>query len=71
MYVKVAEGKVRYSTELDDLVTADYDALGNVIGLEILDDKASESDIQRFIELAKRSTGGKREGFEEAKIPEA
>jgi uncharacterized protein YuzE len=69
IYAQVSKGSVNYSVEIQEMVVADYDVTGNLVGVEILDSKIPVADIQKFLDLAKRSTRGRREGYDKVEIP--
>ncbi|MFC0131726.1 hypothetical protein CR105_12840 [Massilia eurypsychrophila] len=56
-YREISRGKVATSNQLDDNVIADYDAMGNVVGLEFLD-PAAAADWEKFLALANQKTPG-------------
>ncbi len=56
-YFALTRAPVSYSQQIDENVIADYDALGNVVGLEFLDPKAA-AEREKFLALANRKTMG-------------
>lgn len=56
-YFALTGAPVSYSQQIDPDVIADYDASGNVVGLEFLDPRAVEQR-ERFLALANRKTMG-------------
>lgn len=56
-YFRLKSGPVHSSHQIDENVIADYDASGNVVGLEFLDPKAAEKR-EEFLALANRKTPG-------------
>jgi uncharacterized protein YuzE len=61
-YLQVTNNKVAYSIDLDDMVVADYDEMGNVVGVEFLDSKLGKGEVERYLNLAKTSTKGVAKG---------
>jgi uncharacterized protein YuzE len=59
-YRSISGGKVASSNQIDDNVVADYDAGGNVVGLEFLDTDVAK-EWEKFLAIAnqKRPTSGK------------
>ena len=58
-YYQLTENPVMYTIDLDDLAIADYDEQGKVVGVEFLDAKKGERELEKYLELARRTTGGK------------
>ncbi len=51
-YYKLSDRPVAYSIEVAPLVVADYDASGNVAGIELLTAATDKYDIHNLIALA-------------------
>ncbi len=45
-------GKVAHSVEIEDLVIADYDKSGGVLGIEFVDARTHLGDIEKYVKLA-------------------
>jgi uncharacterized protein YuzE len=56
-YLEISCGRVASSNQIDDNVIADYDAMGNVVGLEFLDPSAAK-EWEKFLALANQKTPG-------------
>lgn len=56
-YFAVGRGKVAYSQQIDELVIADYDSTGAVIGLEFLAEEVAK-DRDKYLALANQKTLG-------------
>jgi uncharacterized protein YuzE len=56
--VASAEGRVAYSVEIDDMVIADYDERGAVLGIEFVDAKKHLRDIEKYVKLATQKSKG-------------
>ena len=56
-YFALTRAPVGYSQQIDDDVIADYDASGNVVGLEFLTPEAAQQR-EKFLALANRKTMG-------------
>ncbi len=52
------EGKVAYSVEIDDMVIADYDEQGTVLGIEFLEASKHLGDVEKCIRLAAQKSKG-------------
>jgi len=52
------EGEVAYSVEIDDMVIADYDEQGTVLGIEFLEASKHLGDVEKYVELAKQKSKG-------------
>jgi len=50
------EGKVAYSVEIDDMVIADYDEQGTVLGIEFLEASKHSGDVEKYVKLAKQKS---------------
>ncbi|HZW34554.1 MAG TPA: DUF2283 domain-containing protein [Isosphaeraceae bacterium] len=61
-YLQVTNNPVAYSIDLDDMVVADYDEMGNVVGVEFLDSKLGKGEVERYLNLAKTRTKGIAKG---------
>ena len=59
---RVTDNQVAYSTDLDDMVVADYNEMGNVVGVEFLDSTFGRAEVERDLNLAKTSTKGVAKG---------
>ena len=59
-YHRVVSGdeKVAYSVEIDDMVIADYDEQGSVLGIEFLEASKHLADVEKYIQLAKQKSKG-------------
>ncbi len=70
-YHRVASGeaKVAYSVEIDDMVIADYDEHGTVLGIEFVDAKQHLGDVEKYVKLAAEKSKGRYPLAE--KIPRA
>jgi hypothetical protein len=55
-YYKVSDGKVAYSVELSDVVTADYDAAGEVRSIEFIGKRTAPLDS--YLETARKASRG-------------
>jgi uncharacterized protein YuzE len=55
------KGKVAYSIEIDDMVIADYDELGAVLGIEFVDAKKHLGDVEKYVKLATQRSRGPQE----------
>ncbi len=64
-YFALTKAAVSYSQQIDDNVIADYDAGGNVVGLEFLNPEAA-AQREKFLALANQKTQG---GVKVAKPP--
>ena len=62
--VSAGTGKVAYSIEIDDMVIADYDERGAVLGIEFVEAKKHIGDAEKYVELANQKSKGPH------KIPE-
>ncbi|MEM3389382.1 MAG: DUF2283 domain-containing protein [Thermoproteota archaeon] len=49
LYVKIREGKAAESDEVEDGVILDYDADGNLIGIEILEFSKRKIDLNELV----------------------
>jgi uncharacterized protein YuzE len=56
-YRQMSHARVAMSNHVDDNVMADYDAMGNVVGLEFLDPAAAK-EWEKFLALANQKTPG-------------
>ena len=52
------EGKVAYSIEIDDMVIADYDEQGTLLGIEFVDARKHLGDIESYVKLANQRSRG-------------
>jgi len=59
-YHRVVNGerKVAYSVEIDDMVIADYDDRGTVLGIEFIDAKKHLGDVEKYVRLATQKSRG-------------
>ena len=55
-YHALSKEKIAYSVELSDLVIADYDARGNLRGLEFVGKQ--DGSLAKFLELARKASRG-------------
>jgi uncharacterized protein YuzE len=49
LYVKIREGKVAESDEVENGIILDYDLDGNIIGIEILDFSRRKIDLNELV----------------------
>ena len=49
LYVKIREGKVAESDEVENGIILDYDINGNIIGIEILDFSKRKIDLNELV----------------------
>ncbi len=56
-YREISRGKIATSNQIDDNVIVDYDAMGNVVGLEFLDPSAA-MQWEKFLSLANQKSPG-------------
>ena len=58
------KAKVAYCIEIDDMVIADYDEHGAVLGIEFVEAKKHLGDAEKYVKLANQKSKGPH------KIPE-
>ena len=70
-YHRVVSGQrnVAYSVEIDDMVIADYDEHGTVLGIEFVDAKKHLGDVEKYVKLATQKSMGPHRIPE--KVPDA
>jgi len=52
------KGKVAYSIEIADMVVADYDEQGTVLGIEFVEAKKHLADAEKYVMLANQKSKG-------------
>jgi len=49
LYIRIREGKVLESDEVEDRIIVDYDEKGNVVGIEVLEFSKRKIDLNEFV----------------------
>jgi len=49
-------GKVAYSIEIDDMVIADYDEQGTVLGIEFVEAGKHAGEVEKYVKLANQKS---------------
>jgi len=59
-YYRVSHSRARvaYSVEIDDMVIADYDESGSVLGIEFVDASKHLMDAEKYVKLANQKSKG-------------
>ena len=49
LYIRIREGKVLESDEVEDRIIVDYDEKGNVVGIEVLEFSKRKIDLNELV----------------------
>ena len=49
LYIRIREGKVSESDEVEDRIIVDYDEKGNVVGIEVLEFSKRKIDLNELV----------------------